>query len=36
MTPDEINGLIILGYLVVVSGIYMLIYGAKEFWRNLF
>lgn len=36
MTPDEINGLIILGWLVIVSLGYIYVYGAKEFFKNLF
>jgi hypothetical protein len=36
MTPDEINGLIIIGFCVVVSLAYIYTYGAKGFWKNLF
>ena len=36
MNIDEINALIILGFVFVMAGIHIYIYGFKNFWKNLF
>jgi len=36
MNIDEINALIIFGFIFFVAGSYIYTYGFKEFWKNLF